>query len=66
MQDTADAIGPVSKRNPPYPAVSHEVDTNIAVGNRWIALGSLEMREERYFPQVWQQFALSQRASEQR
>jgi hypothetical protein len=65
MQNTADAIGPVSKRDPPYPAISHEVDANIAVGNRWVALGSLKMGEEGHLPQVWQQFALSQRASEQ-
>ena len=65
MQDTADAISPISKWNPPYPALSHEVYTNIAIGNRWVALGSLKMGKEPDFPQVWQQLALSPCASEQ-
>src|SRR5262245_27873149 len=66
MQDTANAIGAVGKRNPPYPAVSHDVNTNVAIGHRWIAPGSLKMREDRHFSKVRQRFALPQTAAEQR
>src|SRR5215467_436941 len=65
MYDTANAISAVGKRNPPYPAVPHDVDANIALGNRRITSGSLKMREDRHFAEIWQRFALTQSAAEQ-